>query len=155
MKTESLQALLIDRQLGELPTETLELLEAWLAEHPESMHEALQAEEAVHWTRAAVRCFPELARPDREPGVLQFRSHWSRWMPLAIAASVAALVGGAAWFGYRSGEQSGLRQAHPALAPVARQQVGEAGPWARYAVVSGPGGGLTVVRRDTKSSPQL
>lgn len=36
MKPASLNALLLDRELGELSAEAVELLDDWLAEHPQS-----------------------------------------------------------------------------------------------------------------------
>ena len=67
MKPESLHALLIDRELGELPPETVELLEAWLAEHPESAAAAPSIRRTLETAGAAVRRFPELGRPELPP----------------------------------------------------------------------------------------
>ena len=64
MKPESLHALFIDRELGELPPEAVELLEAWLAEHPESTAAVPSIRRTLETTSAAVRRFPVLARPE-------------------------------------------------------------------------------------------
>jgi ferric-dicitrate binding protein FerR (iron transport regulator) len=155
MNPESLHALLIDRELGELPSEAAELLEAWLAEHPESAAAVPSVRQTLETASAAVRRFPELARP--EPSVVAFPAARFQWLPLALAASVMILIGGAAWLGFHAGQAS-TQQAvvetdhETALAPRANT-FKNSGPWARYAFVSNPRGGLTVVRRDRNSQP--
>jgi ferric-dicitrate binding protein FerR (iron transport regulator) len=153
MKTESLHALFIDRELGELPAETAELLEAWLAEHPDSVATLQSIRRTLETTGATVRRFPELGRPEPS-NVMALTRPRVRLMPLALAASILILLGGSAWLSFRAGEQS----AKKALArnnrtlPAPRQNVEhDNGPWAHYAVVSDPRGGLTVVRRDSNS----
>lgn len=150
MKPESLHALLIDRELAELAPDSLELLEAWLAEHPESAASAASLRRTLETTSAAVRRFPELARP--EPNLIAFPAARFRLVPLALAASILLLLGGAAWLGYRAGQQSPLKTAanrdtESATAPQP-SVVKRDGPWARYALASNPRGGLTIVRRD-------
>ncbi len=150
MKPESLHALLIDRELGELPSETVELLESWLAEHPESAAAVPTIRRTLETTSAAVRRFPELGRP--ESNVIALPAARFRLIPLALAASVLILLSGAAWLGFRAGQGS----AQKAMAGNPREPVTAApataiknnGPWARYALASDPRGGLTVVRRD-------
>jgi anti-sigma factor RsiW len=148
MKPESLDALLIDRELGELSPETAELLAAWLAEHPESAATVPSIHRTVETTSAAVRRFPELGRP--ESNVIALPSARFRVVPFALAASILVLLGGTAWLGFHAGRQSaqepltGSHREPPmaASANAAKQN----GPWARYTVVSDPQGGLTVVR---------
>lgn len=53
MKPETLQALLIDRSLGEMPAETAELLDAYLAEHPTAAAEAVCLGQTVALARSA------------------------------------------------------------------------------------------------------
>ena len=150
MRPESLQALLIDRELGELPSEATELLDAWLAEHPESSAAVPSILRTLDTASAAVRRFPELARP--EPNVITFPAARFRWVPLALAASIMLLLGGATWLGFRAGQVTtqqavagtGRETAIASTPNTARNS----GPWARYALVSDPRGGLTVVRRD-------
>ena len=150
MKPESLHALLIDRELGELPSEAAELLEAWLAEHPESTAAVPSIRRTLDTAGAAVRRFPELAQP--EPNVIAFPAARFRWVPLALAASIMLLLGGTAWLCFRAGQVS-TQQAvagagrETAIAPPANA-ARNSGPWARYALVSDPRGELTVVRRD-------
>lgn len=150
MKPESLHALLIDRELGELSPETAELLDAWVTEHPGSATAAPSIRATLETARAAVRRFPELARPESE--LVAFPVPRFRLVPLALAASVLILVGGSAWLGFHAGQQSGQkalaasRGATPTLSPA--NAVKHDGPWARYAFASNPRGGLTVVRRD-------
>ncbi|MBI4328036.1 MAG: hypothetical protein HY674_22625 [Chloroflexi bacterium] len=155
MKIESLHALLIDRELGELSAESIELLETWLAEHPESATAVSSIRRTLESARAAVRRFPELARPESNAIALPIPRF--RLVPLALAASILILFGATAWLGFRAGQESAqkalagnrgeLGPAPPAYA------VKSAGPWARYALASDPRGGLTVVRRDPNTQP--
>lgn len=155
MKSESLQALLIDGELGELSSETVELLEAWLAEHPESTAAVPSIRRTLETTSAALRRFPELARP--EPNVIAFPARRFRLIPLALAASVLILLGGSAWLGFRAGEasaQKAMAGNHPETAPPPpANAVHNTGPWARYTLASDPRGGLTVVRHDINPQP--
>ncbi len=152
MKPESLNALLIDRELGELVPEARELLETWLSEHPEATSGVPGIRRTIKMARATLRRFPELARP--RSNVLSPPIARLRLMPLAMAASVALLIGGTAWLGFFVGRQSARNpaaQAHSQPAIPAGNAARQASPWAQYAVVSAPGGGLTVVRCDAKS----
>jgi hypothetical protein len=171
--------LLIDRQLGELSTEAGELLDAWLAEHPQAAADAPSLQRAAELTRAAVRRFPELARPEvanrgptvrapyrraeptiapglDEPSPLRLPSGPRfRWLPLAMAASLVLVLSISAWLGFRAGEESAQRlakQNNPAPAANAVRNK-PAGPWARYALATDARGGLTVVRREANSQP--
>jgi hypothetical protein len=155
MKPESLHALLIDRELKELPPDTLELLEAWLAEHPESTAALAAVRQTLETTGAAVRRFPELARPELDTRAVPFRS--PPLVPLAWAASILLLLGGTAWVGFRVGQDSAPAVAvHKDSEPAAVPGVSPArpdDPWARYALASDQQGGLTVIRRDRNSHP--
>lgn len=151
MKPESLHALLIDRELGELSSDTVELLEAWLAEHPEFAAAVPSIHRTLETTSATVRRFPELARP--ESNVSAFPAPRFRLIPLALAASILVLLGGTAWLGFRVGHasaQKAMAGSHrePATASPANA-FKHNGPWARYALASDLRGGLTLVRRDT------
>lgn len=155
MKPESLHALFIDRELRELSPEAVELLEAWLTEHPESTAAAASIRRTLETTSAAVRRFPELSQPeltDPEDKIVVFPVSRFRLVPLALAASILILLGGTTWLGFRFGQESAQRamaenHREPAPAPPANA-IKSAGPWARYALASNPRGGLTVVRRD-------
>jgi hypothetical protein len=155
MKTESLHALWLDRELGELPPEAAELLDAWLAEHPESAAGLPALQRTLATAAAAVQRFPELARPESK--VIAFPARRILSIPLALAASILILLGGTAWLGFRVGEESARsvaveNRAAPAIAPSVNSAK-PSGPWARYALASNPRGGLTVVRRDTGAQP--
>ena len=155
MKSESIEALLIDRELGELSPEAVELLEAWLSEHSEFFAEVSAVRDTLEVTRAAVRRFPDLARPDTEVGA--FARPRFRLVPLAWAAAVVIMLGSSGWLGFRAGHESALRSAGvqpqvPAAAAVAKA-ANNTGPWARYALASDPRGGLTVVRRHFNPQP--
>ena len=162
MKAESLQALLLDRELGELSPEAAELLDAWLAEHPQSAAAAPSLRQAVAATRAAVRRFPELARPEPSPRAARFKlpqfrlpsAPWFRWTTLAAAASLVLLLGAVTWLGFRAGQDSTRQTAKQAPpAPALHASVAKpSGPWARYALASGPQG-LSIIRRDRNSQP--
>jgi hypothetical protein len=163
MKPESVNALLVDRELGELSAEAAELLDAWLAEHPQSAAVVPSLRRTVAATRAAVRRFPELAWPEPEPTRARFGLSTVRlpsgprfkWVPLALAASLMFVIGAAAWLGFRAGEGSALLAAkEESPAPTLHANAARSsGPWARYALASDPRGGLTIVRRDIKTQP--
>jgi anti-sigma factor RsiW len=142
MKAESLNALLIDCELGELTPEAVELLEAWLAEHPQRTHDASNVEATIGIARATVRRFPELGRP--EPKGVSFRQASAPAVPLALAACLVLLLGISTWAGFRMGRASELKASKPSTTESAKS----GGPWARYALASGPQGGLTVVRKN-------
>ncbi|MEK7677881.1 MAG: hypothetical protein AAB676_18790 [Verrucomicrobiota bacterium] len=145
----------IDRELGELPPEAVELLEAWLAEHPESTAAVPSIRRTLETTSAAVRRFPVLARP--ESNVIALPAPRFRLIPLALAASILTLLASTAWLGFRAGQESAQKamaenHREPATAPPANA-VKNGGPWARYALASDRRGGLTVVRRDINPQP--
>lgn len=152
MKPESLQALLVDCELGELSPEGAELLEAWLAEHPEAAGATPSIRRTCATAGAAMRRFPELVQPEsRAVPLYPFRF---RLAPLALAASLLVLLGGTAWLGFRAG-----RASVPEVVAANHRLVGNAlpthpvradGPWARYQLVSDPRGGLNVIRRPGK-----
>jgi hypothetical protein len=154
MKPESLHALLIDRELGELSSEAVELLDLWLAEHPESAAAVPSIRRTLDTATAAVRHFPELARPEAE--MVAFPPSRARLIPLAMAASILILLGGTAWLKFGANEKSApkLAESHPAGAPSPpATTLKHSDPWARYALAPDPRGGLTVVRRDINPQP--
>jgi hypothetical protein len=152
MKPESFQALLLDRELGELSAEAVELLDAWLTEHPEAAQAIPYVRRTCATIRTAVQRFPELVRP--ESNLVVFPARRFRVFPLALAASLLVLLGGTAWLGFRAGQGSvpstvAASYRESATASPARA-ITPAGPWARYRLVSDPHGGLRVVSRDHK-----
>ena len=107
MKPETLNALLVDRELGELPSEVTELLDAYLELAPLARREADAMARTVRTARAAVQRFPELAQgtevqpPSRIVPLAPWLAPW-----LARAAALVAVAGLGAWLGYRTGVSS-------------------------------------------------
>jgi len=99
MNTETLRALLVDRQLGELPPDIAELLDAYLAAVPAARAEAESTAHTMSIARDTVRRYPELL-PDAEkkiaPVVL--------W--LLRAAALIVVVAAAGWFVHRTNRPS-------------------------------------------------
>ena len=98
MKTETLEALLIDRALGHLTPEMDELLGEHLAANPGSARLAAELQETVTLAAAALqRPLPVLKLPP--PGVAALPPRRA-FQPLALAASFLAGIGltlAAAW----------------------------------------------------------
>lgn len=142
MKTETLQALLVDRELGELPPDVAELLNAYLEMTPAARQEQDAMSKTVRTARETVRRFPELARGTEAqpaPRVVPLARWLAPW--LARAAVMAALAGLSAWVGYRAGVGSipagSLRLADAGKAATATSGPAGAGfkdLWARYDV---------------------
>ena len=150
MKRESFNSLLIDRELGELTPETLELINAWLTEHPEFTSDIAPVQRTLAMTKTVMERFPELARPEDNiivppPGVFHANS-------LALVASLCVLLGGVTWLGFRAGRDSAQSKlVETKLRSTVHSQPHKsqpAGPWAHYGVVSAPRGGLMIVRQD-------
>ena len=144
MKTESLQALLAVRELGELDPEVADLLDAHLAACPDARREAEAVARTVASVRAAFRSQPGLAavRPVPAGWRLTGRS-WPR--TLAQAAGIALLLGLGAAAGYFAGASATgfpaatLASAVPAAPAAGRYE----GLWTRYQTVVDPLVGLT------------
>jgi len=145
MKTESLNALLIDRELGELTPETLELLESWLAQHPEQARDVTKLQQTLGIARTTVQRFPELGRADSN--IVSF-GRTSMLVPLALAAGFVLMVGAASWAGFKIGRGSAEARSPIESKPSPTQVADRSGPWAQYALASSPQGGLTVVRKN-------
>lgn len=132
MKTETLQALLLDRELGELSPEVAELLEAYLAEHPAALGESEAAVHTVNTMRETVRRFPHLvavAEPPEGGRVVAVRSWRYPWLLRAAALIMATSV--AAWLGYEGG-RSGTT---PGNVAAGQKQGGQFdGLWTQYQV---------------------
>lgn len=141
MKPETLTALLMDRQLGELPSETLELLEAYLAATPAARAESEAIARTVCTARETVRRFPCSApaagsAPTRRRLPLRMLfSHPS----LARAAAWIALAASGAGLGYvrgRAGSHSApVSIAHSApTGPAHSSRARFEGLWTRYQI---------------------
>lgn len=143
MRAETLSALLMDRELGELSLEARELLEAYLSLVPSAQSEAGAVARAVNLARETVCRFPDLARPTQAPGrrvnLLRLVGK-SPWLMRAAAVVIAAASAGL-WVGYQTGLTAGAA-GKPALAQVGRgrSQMVQAGTpryeglWTRYRV---------------------
>jgi hypothetical protein len=130
MKTETLRALLVDRQLGELPTDTAELLDAYIAAVPAARAEAEAMARTMSAARDTVRHYPELL-PEAEKKVIPV------FLWLMRAAAVIAIVVAAGWFVYRTGK----------IKPVVENRAKSV--WAQYQVeYDSRRGGYVVTRQD-------
>jgi len=145
MNRESLQALIIDHQCGELSPEVAELLEAHLASDASSKAEAERILATLDTTRQAVLGHPELARttyPEigRLPGNTSRDRSW-----LARAAAILLLVSLAGLGGFRIGR---AKDPSLSLAAMGRSEAPiKNSPWTRYRIASNPGGaGLQIAR---------
>lgn len=149
MKTQELQALIMDWRMGELRPEVEALLAAYLAQNPAAREESKRIEETLAVTKKAVRAHPELVP---SPGAdlretpklaVPVRRSLLPWLKLAAALAVA---GGAGLFGFqlgagRAGDQGGVASAQtkppPGRAPEIRPALAAnaaPGPWAKYRI---------------------
>lgn len=109
MKTQELQALIVDWHMGELRPEVEALLEAYLAQNPAAKEESKRIEETLAVTKKAVQAHPELvpspgADLKEAPKVsVSPRISQLPWLKLAAALAVA---GGAGLFGFQLGAGS-------------------------------------------------
>ncbi|HUJ42136.1 MAG TPA: hypothetical protein VLW52_00890 [Opitutaceae bacterium] len=90
MKPETLDALLLDRAMGELPPEVAELLEAHLARHPEAARQAEKLASTLQLARQAMRIADEL--PRRSLAVTRLRQAQARWRRRSMAWGWARLA---------------------------------------------------------------
>jgi hypothetical protein len=139
MKHETLEALVIDRELGELSPETAELLDAYLRLHPQSLDAANAMADTVREARTAVRKSPDLVpRPPRRivGGARGMRR---------LAWAAAAVVGLGMGFAYVSARHPAPPAAPPSVAHAPAHVL--CSPWARYQVAYDTQGGAYTVRR--------
>jgi hypothetical protein len=115
MNTETLRALLMDRELGELPPDIRELLDAYVEAVPAARAEAEATTRTVSVARDTVQRYPDLL-PAAETKVIPI------FLWLMRAAAVIAIVA-AGWFVYRTGKTA---------PPVVESRV--KGVWAQYQV---------------------
>lgn len=163
MNPKTLQALLIDRSLGELSPEAEELLEAWLSHDEESRAELARIDEVLAVTGKAVAARPDLFREERLAGEAKPErvppptfSHFVR----AAAAIAALIVVGVTGFlaGSRTSE-TGNDLAKPEVGGPARKSPllasnTAAGPWARYRLAAASDGGLTIEPATPSPAPE-
>jgi hypothetical protein len=130
MKTETLRALLVDRQLGELPPDIAELLDAYIAVVPAARAEAEATSRTVSVTRETVQRYPELL-PEAEKKVIPV------FLWLLRAAAVIAIVAAAGWLVYRTSKTT----------PVVEARAKNV--WAQYEVAyDSRRGGYVVTQQD-------
>ena len=115
MKTETLRALLVDRQLGELPSDTAELLDAYIAAVPAAHTEAEAMARTMSVARETIQRYPELL-PEAEKKIIPI------FLWLMRAAAVIAIAAGG-WFAFRAGKTA---------SPVVENHVKSV--WAQYQV---------------------
>lgn len=157
MKPESLHALIIDRHLGELSPEAVELLEHHLAANAGARIEAERVLESLNITREAMLRHPELARVPVTAAAGQTASRrpsMMTWMARAAALLLAALAGAGGFLAGRL-DTAGGKSTATATPGAPRKE----SPWARYRMTFDPAGeGMQVVRVDTdnleKGSPR-
>lgn len=162
MKSSSLHALVIDRHLGELSPEAVELLEAYLAGNAAAQAETERIVASLTATRDAVLRHPELvARLEAMPAAVttaqpRHRTAWIHsWMARAAAVLLPAALTGAAGFmaGRSEGPAPTLAVVAPSSSSSSSAQPRKESPWARYRMTFDPAGeGLQVVRVETASS---
>lgn len=152
MKTESLHALVMDHQAGELPSEVAELLESYLASNPEARAESEQLLNVMEVTRQTVIRYPELARtfdPVTTPEMIRISPPgWPGWLKIAALVVFAALMAmggyhegsGRALIGFRDQEQARTKTETPR----------KDSPWARYRMQTDLVGKIQVVRVDAE-----
>ncbi|MCB1229485.1 MAG: hypothetical protein KDN19_04425 [Verrucomicrobiae bacterium] len=151
MKTEHLNALLIDQSLGELPEEVSHLLEAYLEQNPEHRAVASRTREALGLTEKVVIASPELFCAAGEetaseaglPAILSFVRP-SAWLKVAAALIALGLAAGAGFIGgsrQTSEKGTSLEMATENGAPSGDKATSS--PWARYRL--GENGQLAVV----------
>jgi hypothetical protein len=129
MNTETLRTLLVDRELGELPPDIAELLDAYIAAVPAARAEAEATARTVSVTRETVQRYPTLL-PEAEKKVIPL------FLWLMRAAAVIAIVIAAGWFAYRK-----------TAPPVAQIHVKNV--WAQYQVAyDSHRGGYVVTQQD-------
>jgi hypothetical protein len=129
MNRETLRALLVDRELGELPPDINELLDAYIAAVPAARAEADATVRTVTVARETVRSYPDLA-PKAEAGAEVQVIPMFYWVARAAALiAVAALAG---WLGYGAGQSKVAGNKPAPVVQVAEHRFD--GLWARYRV---------------------
>ena len=145
MKPEVLRALLVDRELGELPPDVRELLEAYLEAVPSARAEMKATAGTISVARKAIRQFSELTpKPESaEEGQVVSILPWVAPWPVRVAAliAVAALAG---WFGYRAGAPGNVANTQ-AVARATDHRFD--GLWTRYQVAYDTHNGAVIVEK--------
>ena len=100
MKPESLEMLAMDRAFGELTSQAEELLDSWLAEHPDAAQSAAVVEDALALTRRVLPKETSLRGSMLEFSSLlaeqkrsESRAYFRQWLQLAACLLVGLGVG--------------------------------------------------------------
>ena len=141
MNPQSLQAILIDRALGELSPEVAELLDHHLANDADARAEAARLETTIGIAGKADQHFPEpghpaLGRSAHRPALP------SSWLGLAASLLVAALAAAGGYFFGSQSSARGIVSTPPARAPESATMPVVAAaplPWTRYEVAASQG----------------
>lgn len=150
MNRQSLQALIIDRQFGELSPEDSKLLETLLETDSAAREEADRIRATLETAREVVIMHPELARIresviGRLPEPLE-----ESWSWLARAAAILALAALSGFGGFLAGRVTPPVSLSTVVQPVSQPKTGtpvENSPWTQYRIASNPAGaGLQIVR---------
>lgn len=144
MNPKSLEALVMDRCLGELSPEAEELLDAYLEVRPDSRKLAAGVAEAIAVAGMAVTDSPEFfAGQDPENDHPAKREETNvpapRWVWMNAAAAIALLFA-AGIGGYLAGSRSDssrLSASFPEKDSTSLFSNPSPGPWARYRIASG------------------
>lgn len=133
MNQQSLRALLLDRELGELSPEASLLLETYLSEHPEWENESRDTVELLRLASETIRRFPERGHAVSSPVSLR---HGSSNRILALAAAIVLFAGFALFTAYRIGRGQSIAAESPATSTppprLAAFSARTSMPWARY-----------------------
>jgi hypothetical protein len=133
MNQETLRALVLDRELGELSPEASLLLDAYLSEHPEWENESRRTADLLRLASESTRRFPERGHAVPSPA-----SSWHGVSTrlVAMAAAVVLFAGLAIVTAYQTGRGHAIAAEHPANpspAPrLASSSPRDSMPWARY-----------------------
>ncbi|HUJ11594.1 MAG TPA: hypothetical protein VL171_16395 [Verrucomicrobiae bacterium] len=146
MKPEILKSLLVDRELGELTPEVVELLNAYLDHVPEARAEAQATARTVETARETIRRFPELAVTPATTPSSRSEPIRSWFVPsLAYAAAAMAVAAVAGWIGFRTGISETHRDKTAIVARATDHRF--EGLWTQYRVVYDSGHSFVVAQQ--------
>lgn len=135
MKPETLEVLLLDRAMGELPPEVVELLETHLTHNPEAARQADQWASTLQLARQAVAMVPEVPRrPLAVERLRQARATQRRWSIAWGFAKLAACVAFGltlGWYGRALRQAPVMAVASPATTRTSSMIAGTLPPDAR------------------------
>jgi anti-sigma factor RsiW len=161
MKPETLDALLLDRAIGELPAEVAELLETHLARDPDAARQAEKLAATIQLARQAVAMAPEQPRRplavERLRRVRTWQRRWSMTWGIARLAASVAIGLALGWYGrvlVRGPglvEPAAITRAARAFAATARPEAetGSRGFWSQSGVWAAAEGQQAAERRAT------